>query len=159
MVRQAIEESGVDRDDIFLTSKVSFFPSSLEIPEDGVAVFMLVQWQEHRSAFGVDVLPLPPELPFQPKNVKGKELEAGLTFHPLNVKGREIEAGCLTKGSGRNLGTVQAIELSLQELGVKYLDLCLIHVAWALSQSSVSRYLRYSDPLSRAPSQAAANVL
>ena len=25
---------------------------------------------------------------------------------------------------------MQAIELSLKELGVKYLDLCLIHVAW-----------------------------
>eukprot|EP00913_Durusdinium_trenchii_P005322 g4967.t1 len=34
-----------------------------------------------------------------------------LTFHPFNVKGKEIEG----------------IELSLQELGVEYLDLCLIH--------------------------------
>ena len=79
MVREAIEQSDVDRDDIFLTSKVGFFPSSLEIPEDGESSCkMLSPWQEHRSAFGVDVLPLPPELPFQPKNVKGKELEAAL---------------------------------------------------------------------------------
>ncbi|CAK9024729.1 unnamed protein product [Durusdinium trenchii] len=83
MVRQAMEESHVPREEIFLTSKVSFFPSSLELPK------------EHQSTFGMTESPLPPEL----------------TFHPFNVKGKEIEG----------------IELSLQELGVEYLDLCLIH--------------------------------
>lgn len=39
-------------------------------------------------------------------------IPSDLPFHPLNVKGKEIEA----------------IELSLKELGVQYLDLCLIHV-------------------------------
>lgn len=84
MVREAIEESGIQRDELFLTSKVGFFPSSMDLP------------QEHQAAFGVATLPMPADLP----------------FHPLNVKGKEIEA----------------IELSLKELGVDYLDLCLIHV-------------------------------
>lgn len=82
MVREAIEESGIHRDELFLTSKVGFFPSSMDLP------------QEHQAAFGVATLPMPADLP----------------FHPLNVKGKE------------------AIELSLKELGVDYLDLCLIHV-------------------------------
>jgi len=34
MVREAIEESGIQRDELFLTSKVGFFPSSMDLPQD-----------------------------------------------------------------------------------------------------------------------------
>ncbi|CAL1150830.1 unnamed protein product [Cladocopium goreaui] len=88
MVREAIEESGIQRDELFLTSKVGFFPSSMDLP------------QEHQAAFGVATLPMPADLP----------------FHPLNVKGKEIEA----------------IELSLKELGVDYLDLYRPLQPWSL---------------------------
>lgn len=34
MIREAMEKSGVDREEFFLTSKVSFFPSSMDLPQD-----------------------------------------------------------------------------------------------------------------------------
>ncbi|CAE7394040.1 unnamed protein product, partial [Symbiodinium sp. KB8] len=85
LIRDAIEQSGVARDEFFLTSKVGFFPTSLDLPE------------EHQKAFGFQSLPVPAAL--------------APGFHPLNRKGKELEA----------------IRLSLEQLGVSYLDLCLIH--------------------------------
>eukprot|EP00439_Symbiodinium_sp_Y106_P083039 s562_g22.t2 len=85
LIRDAIEQSGIARDEFFLTSKVGFFPTSLDLPE------------EHQKAFGYESLPVPAAL------VPG--------FHPLNRKGKELEA----------------IRLSLEQLGVSFLDLCLIH--------------------------------
>ncbi|CAJ1359072.1 unnamed protein product, partial [Effrenium voratum] len=85
MVRHALERSTVPREEVFLTSKVGFFPSSMKLPE------------ELRPAFGMEELPIPQQL---------RSL-----YHPLNQKGKEV----------------QAVELSLKELGVEYLDLCLIH--------------------------------
>ena len=85
LIRAAIAQSGVPREDLFLTSKVGFLPSSMELPE------------EHKDAFGFDFLPVPQEI--VPR------------VHPLNVKGKELPA----------------IQLSLEQLGTSYLDLCLIH--------------------------------
>ena len=34
LIRDAIEQSGIARDEFFLTSKVGFFPTSLDLPED-----------------------------------------------------------------------------------------------------------------------------
>jgi len=102
MIKDAITQSGIPREDFFITSKVGFFPSSMDFPE------------EHQSAFGHDALPVP------------EALKPG--FHPLNRKGNEIEA----------------LQLSLEQLGISYLDLCMIHTPTTSALELIASFIPHA---------------
>jgi len=99
MVKKALLESDIPREEIFLTTKVGFFPASMELPK------------HLHAAFGNDSLAVPHPLKEEPG---------------VNVKGREMEA----------------LKLSLAELGVQYIDLCLIH---SPVTSVLELYAAFSD--------------
>jgi len=105
MVKKALVESEIPREDIFLITKVGFFPASMELPK------------HLHAAFGMARLAAPHPL---------KPVDDPSTGGGLNVKGQEIEA----------------LKLSLAEMGVDYIDLCHIH---SPATSALELYAAFSD--------------